>query len=180
MTKKLFSAIHSWLAAVNGHIQCDRTNTKKKQKKQDLKVWNAGYDKANSSHHERDSALIAHKLSRLDIDIAALSEVRLADKGRFQEHGAGLTHFWSGKPSADRRLSGVGFMLRNSIACKLQASPMSHSDCIISMCLPSKSNQHLMLFSVYAITTGRSCGQRQSLIRSAQTFELLIQGEFNA
>ena len=71
-------------------------------------------DKSDSSRPERRSALVAHELSRLNIDIAALSEVRFADKGSLKEHGAGYTLFWSGKPTDERRLSGVGFMMRNS------------------------------------------------------------------
>ncbi|XP_029648939.1 craniofacial development protein 2-like [Octopus sinensis] len=56
-----------------------------KKSKQDLKVacWNVRtmLEKADSSHPERHSALIAHELSRLSIDIAALSEVHFADEG---------------------------------------------------------------------------------------------------
>ena len=37
------------------------------------------------------SALIAHELSRLDIDIAALSEVRFPEVGSLLEHSAGYT-----------------------------------------------------------------------------------------
>ena len=36
--KKLVSTIPSWLAAVNGHLTCVRTNIKTIPKKQDLKV----------------------------------------------------------------------------------------------------------------------------------------------
>ena len=42
--------------------------------------------------------------------------------------------------------------MKNSIASKLETSSMCHSDCIISMCLPMKSNQHLTLFTVYVPT----------------------------
>ena len=38
-------------------------------------------DKSDSSRPERRSGLVAHELSRLNIDIAPLSEVRFADKG---------------------------------------------------------------------------------------------------
>ena len=47
--------------------------------------------------HQRRSALVARELSRLDIDVAALSGVRFADQGSLTEHDAGYTLFWSGK-----------------------------------------------------------------------------------
>ena len=83
--------------------------------------WNVRtmLDKADRSRPERRSALVAHELSRLNIDITALSEVRLADEDSLIEHGAGYTLYWSGKPLTERRLSGVGFMVKNSIASKL-------------------------------------------------------------
>ena len=122
---------------------------KTKPKKQDMKVtsWNIRImlDKANSSRPGRCSGLKAHKLSHLDIDIAALSEVRHTDEDSLHEIGADFTLFWCGKPSTDRHLSGVGFTVRNSIVSKLETSPSYHSDRITSMRLP------LTLFSVYAI-----------------------------
>ena len=74
----------SWLAAVNGHLQSGRINMKTLlESKQALNVacWNVRtmLDNADSSCPERRSALVAHELSRLNIDITALSEVRLAD-----------------------------------------------------------------------------------------------------
>ena len=80
-------------------------------------------DLKDSGRPERRSALIAHELLRLNIDIAALSEVRLPEEGSLKEHGAGYTLFWSGKPASERRLSGVGFMLRDAIASKLESTP---------------------------------------------------------
>jgi len=83
-------------------------------------------DKAESSRPECLLALVAHDLSRLNIDITALSKVRLADEGSLVEHDAGYTLYWCGKPSTERRLSGVGFMVRNSIASKLDRLPTGH------------------------------------------------------
>ena len=45
---------------------------------------------------QRCSALVARELARLDIDIAALSEVRFAEQGSLTEDGADYTLFWSG------------------------------------------------------------------------------------
>ena len=71
-------------------------------------------DTTDSDCPERRSALIGYELFRLNIDIAALSEIRLPGEGSHEEHGAGYTLYWSGKPEGP--LSEVGFMLRDSIA----------------------------------------------------------------
>ncbi|CAM4726631.1 unnamed protein product [Leuciscus chuanchicus] len=70
--------------------------------------------------------------------MAALSEIRFSEEGSLREHGAGYTLYWSGKLATERRLSGVGFMIRDSIATKLASLPAGHSDRIISMRLPSR------------------------------------------
>ena len=155
-----------------------------------MKVWNVRtmLDKANSSHPERCLAIIAHELSRLDIDIAALSEARQADEGSFQEVSNGFTLLWSGKPSTDKRLSGVVFMVRNSITSKLETSPTYHSDCIIHMRLPMKSNQHLTPISVYSPTpipdpvdkTSFHSDLHRHLNSTPTNDKVLIVGEFNA
>ena len=45
---------------------------------------------------ERRTALIAQELLRYKVDIAALSETRLADEGSLTEEGGGYTYFWKG------------------------------------------------------------------------------------
>ena len=68
---------------------------------------------------QRRSALVARELARLDIDIAALSEVHFAKQSSLLENGAGCTLFCSGKNKDKRSLSGVGFMIKTSIARKV-------------------------------------------------------------
>ena len=145
-------------------------------------------DKADSSRPERNTALVAHELSRLNIDITALSEVRLADQGSLVEHGAGYTLYWSGKPSTERRLLGVRFMVRNSIASKLDRLPTGHSDRIMSMRLLLEGKQHLTLFSVYAPTLLADPADkdifysdlRRLLNNTPEDDKVLILGDFNA
>jgi len=156
-----------------------------------LKVacWNVRtmLDKADNSRPERCSAVIGHELSRLNIDIAALSKVRLADEGSLKGHGAGYTLFWSGKPSPERRLSGVGLMMKNSIASKLETLPTGHSDRIISMRLPLEKKQHLTIFSVYAPTLLADSADKDSfysdlrrlLSNTPANDKVLILGDFN-
>lgn len=66
------------------------------------------------------SALVAKELAQLNTDIAAISEVRFASQDYLVEHGARYTLFWSGKSKEDRRLSGVGIMIKTTIANKLE------------------------------------------------------------
>ena len=119
-----------------------------------LACWNirTTLDKTESNRPERRSALIAHELSKLNVDIAALSKVCFPEEGSLQEHSAGYTLFWTEKPVTERRLAGVGFMLRTSIASKLEDLPTGHSDRIMSVRLPLKNKQYATLFSVYAPT----------------------------
>ena len=42
---------------------------------------------------QRHSALVARELARLDIDIAAVGEIRFAEQVSFTEDGAGYTLF---------------------------------------------------------------------------------------
>ena len=109
-------------------------------------------DKANNSHLERRFSLMAYELSLLDIDLAALCGVRLADEGSHQYHGAGHQFFLSRKPSIIRCSLCVCFMVRISIASKLERSASCHSNSMIFTRLPLKCSQHLTHFSVYALT----------------------------
>lgn len=120
-------------------------------------------DEVDSSRPKRRSALIAHELSRLDVDIAALNEVRFPDEGSLQEHGAGYTLFWSAKPATERRFAGVSFMVRTLIASKLKNLPIGHSDRIISMRHPLKNNKYATLFSVYSPTLQAEPAEKDQL-----------------
>ena len=102
---------------------------------------------------------MASELARLDIDIAAVSEVRFAEQGSLREDGAGYTLFWSGKNKDERRLSGVGFMIKTSIARKLQNLPVGHSDRIVSLRLPTPDNKLATVLSVYAPTLQAETGE---------------------
>ena len=77
---------------------------------------------------QRRSVLVARELVRLDTDIADLSEVSFAEQGSLTERVAGHTFFWSGKNKNESHLSSVGFMIKTSIARKLQNLPVCHSD----------------------------------------------------
>ena len=62
---------------------------------------------------------MARELAQLDIDIAALSEVRVVEQSFLTADGAGYTPLWSGKNRDEHRIFGVGFMIKTSIVRKL-------------------------------------------------------------
>ena len=58
---------------------------------------------------QRRTALMTCELARHNIDIAALSEIRLPDEGSLVEIETGYTFFWSGLQTVACRIHGVGF-----------------------------------------------------------------------
>ena len=136
-------------------------------------------DHARHSREQPSSTtlcLVAHELSRLNIDIAALRKVRFPDTGSLKEQGAGYTLHWSGKSQGERRLSGVGFMIKNNIAAKLENLPTGHSDRIISMRPPLRKEQYVTLFSVYAPTLQADTADKDKFYTDLQVTRLLSLG----
>ncbi|KAK0069239.1 craniofacial development protein 2 [Biomphalaria pfeifferi] len=99
------------------------TSPKRVEKRIPLKVacWNICtlQDSNKSECPQRKSALVALGLARLDVDIAAPSEVRLESQGSLIERGADYTLYWSRKGTEEHRQSGVAFMVKQSLAKKL-------------------------------------------------------------
>ena len=145
-------------------------------------------DSDSADRPQRRSALVARELARLNIDIAAVSEVRFAEQGSLTEQGAGYTLYWSGKAKDDRRLSGVGFMIRNSIISRLDSLLVGHSDRLMSLRLPLLEDQYATIISVYAPTlqadpTTKECfySELRSLLQKTKdTDKVFIMGDFNA
>ena len=82
-----------------------------------LATWNVRTlnDSPGNVRPERSTALVARELQRYNIDIAALTETRLPDSGTLTERSAGYTFYWQGKPSTEKRESGVGFAIKSDI-----------------------------------------------------------------
>ena len=78
----------------------------------------------------RKTAIIDAELHRLDIDIAALQETRLADNGSLTEMH--YTFFWQGKKLDDRRELGVSFAVRNSLLSIIEP-PTGGSERILTL-----------------------------------------------
>ena len=85
-------------------------------------------DRPGSDRPEKKTASVGKEISRYNIDIAALSETRLADEGQLTEAGCGYTIFWIGKSADQPRTAGVGISIKNSVLPKLESHKESSSD----------------------------------------------------
>ena len=73
----------------------------------------------------RKTAVINNELSRLNVDIAALQETRLAEAASLKEKD--YTFFWQGKAKDEKREHGVGFAVKNSLL-KMVEPPSNGSE----------------------------------------------------
>ncbi|KAI8740129.1 craniofacial development protein 2, partial [Biomphalaria glabrata] len=138
---------------------------------------------------QRRTALVARELHRYNIDIAALSETRLADECELCERGAGYTFFWSGRSTEVRRESGVGFAIKKSIVSKLVGPPKGISDRLMTLKLPLQNGKkHISIVSCYAPTMtnpddviAKFYEELNSTLHDIpKTEKVLILGDFNA
>jgi len=97
-------------------------------------------------------AFIAAELSRYNVDIAALSESRLADEGSLTEVGGGYTFSWKGLHSDDRRIHGVGFAIRTSLLSQITESPVGINAPLMTLRLPLIKGRYMTVVSAYAPT----------------------------
>ncbi|XP_012937735.1 uncharacterized protein LOC106011717 [Aplysia californica] len=74
-----------------------------------------GLDTTNLEKTEdiRKTAIIDRELTRLNVDITALQETRLANSGTIRERN--YTFFWKGLGEDERRIHGVGFAVHNRL-----------------------------------------------------------------
>ena len=114
--------------------------------------WNVRTLLDNDSRPERQTALVAKALAFYEIDIAALSETRLAGEGSIKEIGQGYTFFWSGYPEGQPRIHGVGFAIKNSILNSLSELPVGHSPRLMTLRIPLEKSNYMTIVSAYAPT----------------------------
>ena len=167
---------------------------RKVDRKEDIKKhlrlagWNVRtlLDRPGSKRPERQTALAARELSRYSIDVAALSETRLALSGSLVDQG--YTFFWSGREEREKREAGVGFAIRNQIAQKLEQEPVAVSDRIITLRLPLQGTVWATIVSVYAPTMTNPDEikedfyqkLRETIREVPSTDKLIIAGDLNA
>ena len=93
-------------------------------------------DRDTTDRPERRTALVAAELARYNIDIAALSETRLAEEGQLTEIGAGYTFYWIGKNIDEKREAGVGLAIKTKLVKQLAGPPRGINDRLMSVRLP--------------------------------------------
>ncbi|XP_053873541.1 uncharacterized protein LOC128831252 [Malaclemys terrapin pileata] len=133
---------------------------------------------------ERRTALVARELARYNIDVAALSETRLANEGQLSESGGGYTFFWSGCSSDERCESGVGFAITNHLA----SSPKGMNDRLMTMQLPLQKGKQAILIRAYAPTMTNPEDVKDKFYKELDTLlssvhrtdKLILLGDFNA
>ena len=132
----------------------------------------------------RKTAIIDSELFRLNIDIAALQETRLADSGMLREKD--YTFFWQGRAEGEARIHGVGFAVKNSLLSSIQP-PTEGTERILTLRL-STSVGFVTIMSIYAPTLSSAADLKDqfyeeldSVIKSIPTSEpLFLLGDFNA
>ena len=105
-------------------------------------------DVSNTFKNIRKTAVINSELHRLNVDIAALQETRLAGQGSIKE--SQYTFFWCGKPVEERREHGVGFAVKNSLLKAVELGE-NGSERLLTLRLRTASG-NATLVSAYAPT----------------------------
>ena len=155
-----------------------------------LGSWNVRtmLDRTGSARPERRTALIAMELRRYNIDIAALSETRLADLGKLREVAAGYTFYWVGHPADSRRDHGVCLAVGDRVNSLLIGEPVGLSPRIMSVRMRLGRGKFASLISVYSPTMNHPeeeknqfYSQLSLLIESTPASDrLFLMGDFNA
>uniref|UniRef100_H3AUJ9 Endonuclease/exonuclease/phosphatase domain-containing protein n=1 Tax=Latimeria chalumnae TaxID=7897 RepID=H3AUJ9_LATCH len=126
------------------------------------------------------TALIAKELDRYQIQIVALSEVWLPDKGQLVESGSDYTFFFQVKCFSD-----VGFAIIKDVLQCLASLPTGISNRILSLCLLLKCKR-FTIFSVYAPTMAHNTKHQfykdlcTTISKVPKYDKLVIMGYFNA
>ena len=136
----------------------------------------------------RRTAMVAQALAAYDVDVAALSETRLAGEGSLTEVGQGYTFYWRGVPEGRARIHGVGFALKNDLVKSLTELPIGHSERLMSLRLPLARSKHMTIISAYAPTLVADddvkdefyCALTQLLQSVKPEDKLVLMGDFNA
>ena len=145
-------------------------------------------DSSGSDRPQRRTALVGRELDRYKVEIAALSETRLAEEDLLNEVGAGYTFFWSGRKKEERCEAGVGFAIKTHLVSKLSGLPKGINDCLMTLRLPLSGKRHATIVNAYVPTMtnpdkvkDRFYDDLDSLISAApRTDKHILLGDFNA
>ena len=153
-------------------------------------AWNVHtlMDSSGSDRPERRTALVGRELDRYKVEIAALSETRLAEEGLLKEVGAGYTFFCSGRNKEEWRETGVGFAIKSHLISKLSGLPKGINDRLMTLRLSLPDKRHATIVSACAPTLTNPDEVKDkfyidldSVISAAsRTDKLILLGDFNA
>ncbi|CAH8447615.1 unnamed protein product [Dicrocoelium dendriticum] len=137
---------------------------------------------------ERRTALVAMELARYHIDIAALSETRLAEQDKLHETGAGYTFYWVGNAASAPRDHGVRFAISDRLHGQLVGEPTGIIARLMTVRLRLGRGKFATFISTYGPTMCYPDDTRDqfytelsSLIRSVpRSDRLFLLGDFNA
>ena len=139
-----------------------------------MAAWNIRNlcDRPGNIRPKESIALVACEVCKYNIEIAALSGVRLANFGNlFKERGA-YTFIWQGKPSTDKRESGVGFTIDKNLKLSEASVGYSESKTLLTMMLAQKCHLH--------IVRGIQCCIDKCHNRFSRKDKAIVLGDFNA
>ncbi|KAJ4934986.1 hypothetical protein JOQ06_007765 [Pogonophryne albipinna] len=165
---------------------------KQKIKEKHLRIgaWNVRTltDNQASDRPERRTAIISRELGKFQIDIAALSETRLADEGQLKEEKGRYTFFWKGKPANEPRIHGVGFAIKNCLINHLHELPVGINERLMTIRLMLASSQMATVISAYAPTLDAQDEVKEAfyanldktLSEVPKEDKLILLGDFNA
>ncbi|KAK1890299.1 Craniofacial development protein 2 [Dissostichus eleginoides] len=176
------------LTYINGRYSCIETKIKEKHLR--IGAWNVRTltDTQASDRPERRTAIISRELGKFQIDIAALSETRLADEGQLKEEKGGYTFFWKGKPANEPRIHGVGFAIKNCLINHLHELPVGINERLMTIRLMLASSQMATVISAYAPTLDAQDEVKEAFYADLDKIlsevpkedKLILLGDFNA
>ena len=132
----------------------------------------------------RKTAIISGELKRLNIDIAALQETRLADSGQIREQD--YTFFWKGRAAEETRIHGVGFAVKNTLIQSV-TEPSGGNERILAISLQTRAGK-VHLISIYAPTLDADSEVKDQFYEDLSDVvsaipaeeEMILLGDFNA
>ena len=173
------------------HPHSSRTTMQKgKHKRIILGAWNVRtlLNRAINSRPERGTAHVVRELQCYWVDIAALSETRIADEGSLREEGGDYTFFQKGKPQAEDRIHGVGFAIRTALLRSMTVLSVGINKRLMKLHIPLSRIRYLIIISAYAPTLTSPDNAKEQfyeqfdqVIKSTPpSNKLVILGDFNA
>ena len=125
----MLAPLHHASYPVCGQVKNKNTTAPSTRRTLKLAAWNVHTLLDRDDRHKCHTAIIAHKLARYNIDIAALSETCISGSSQFEE----VTFFCHGQPTGEMQHGEVGF----AIVTKLMTS-VCESPCAISPAQPGR------------------------------------------